>query len=87
MKKIAKLIVVATAAGSLSLVGTSCTPTQQGAAMGAGLGAGAGALIGSRNGNAGRGALIGAAAGGLGGALVGDASDASDDRGRHDHRY
>ena len=77
MKKITKLIAVVAVAGALTSFGTSCTPTQKGAATGAALGAGAGALIGSQSGNAGRGALIGAAAGGLGGALVGDGIDES----------
>jgi hypothetical protein len=75
MKKSIKLIVGAGIAGVLVFSGTSCTPTQRGAAIGSGIGAGTGAIIGNQSGNAGRGALIGAAAGGLGGALIGDASD------------
>lgn len=84
-----KIAVLGIAAVSFTF--TSCTPTQQGAAMGAGIGAGAGALIGSQSGNAGRGALIGGAVGGLSGALIGDASEKQYERGydhgRHDERY
>ena len=75
MKKTIRLIVGAAFAGALVFGGTSCTPTQRGAAVGAGIGAGTGAIIGNQSGNAGEGALVGAAAGGLSGALIGDATD------------
>lgn len=80
-----KLSVCGLAAVSFAL--SSCTPTQEGAAIGAGVGAGAGAIIGNQSGNAGEGALIGAAVGGLSGALIGDAQEKNYRRGYEDGRY
>ncbi|NNE90332.1 MAG: hypothetical protein HKN23_01670 [Verrucomicrobiales bacterium] len=75
MKQISKFLVGAFCAATLSLAGTSCTPTQEGAAIGAGVGAAAGAAIGSGSGRAGQGALMGAGLGGLGGALIGNSRE------------
>lgn len=75
-----KLILSLLSISAFALMGTSCTPTQRGAATGAAAGAGIGALAGG-HGNRAEGALIGGAIGGVAGAAIGSGQE------RRDRRY
>ena len=75
MKKFAKFIVGVFCIATLSFTGTSCTPTEEGAAIGGLIGAGTGAAVGSRSDRGVEGAAIGAGLGAITGGLIGKSKE------------